>query len=100
MKLYVFLIILFGILAFNNSWSQEAKHACSDVGSYIALKKNRIELNKKGKATVDSIVTVLKHYPYCKLLIMGGNHFNSEMGQQIAWEEANAVRAYFFVERD
>ncbi len=26
---------------------------------------------------------------------MGGNHFNSEMGQQIAWEEANAIRAYF-----
>lgn len=95
MKPYVFLIILFKFLTFSNAWSQERNSACPDLSGYIALKKHKIELSKKGKSTVDSIVAVLKHYPYCKLYIMGGNHFNSEMGQQIAWEEANAVRTYF-----
>lgn len=95
MKRYVFLIILFGFLAFNLSWSQEEMKVCPDVGTYIALAKDKIELSKKGKATVDSIVAVLTDYPNCKLLIISGNHFDSEAGKEIAWEDADAVREYF-----
>lgn len=95
MKRSVFFILLFNALFFSNSWSQDVSSNCPVLGSRIALKKNKIELSQKGKATVDSIVAALKDYPNCLLLIMGGNHFDSEMGQQIAWEEANMVRTYF-----
>lgn len=95
MKRYIFLIILSGLLAFNHSWAQEALKVCPDVSSSIALEKDKIELNKKGMATVDRIVTALKDYPNCKLLIMSGNHFDAAVGKEIAWEDANAVREYF-----
>jgi len=45
---FVFLIILFEFLILSNSWSQDERRICPDVGSSIALKKNRIELNRKG----------------------------------------------------
>lgn len=97
MKRYVFLIILFEILAFNNAWSQEEMKICPDVGTYIALEKDSIGLSRKGKTTVDSIVALLTDYPNCKLVIMSGNHFDSEVGKEIAWEDADAVREYFWL---
>lgn len=95
MKCFVFLIILFNFLIFSISWSQQNTRVCPDVGRDIALAKDKVGLNSLGKATIDSIVAVLKDYPNCKVLVMSGNHFSSETGQEIAWEDAEAVREYF-----
>ena len=90
-----FLVIMFflSIIACE-SIAQSAVDSChGPVLPVVHFKKNKVFLNRDGRAALDSAIIMIKDYPLCRIKITGYG-LSSEEGQQVSWDKVASVIYY------
>ena len=86
-------IIFLGAILLATITTAQSVDSCPPLAVDISFKYRSIYLSPKAKAKLDSVYTVMKNYPSCKIRVEGYGP-PSEGEQQTSWDVVAAVIKY------